>query len=181
MLQRFLDKLVNASSEHRSPLYKVVALIIGVLVFIGAVPALLFLAAQAAETRVLADLALRIKLAVGIACAAVGLAFALWTVLAMATSGKGTPVPLAPPRKLIVKGPYRLCRNPLQLGVIVYYFGIGLYFGSWAVGATMFVIGLILGSLYHKFIEEKELRLRFGDAYEEYRSKTPFLFPRLWS
>lgn len=180
-MQRLLEKLVGASSQERSTLYKVVAVIIGMLVFIGAIPALLFMIAQAAEARLLADLADRIQMVIAVACMAIGLAFALWTGITMAITGKGTPVPLVPPQKLIVRGPYRFCRNPLQLGVIVYYFGVGLYFGTWATAATMFLIGLVLGGLYHKLIEEKELRMKFGEEYEEYREKTPFLFPKLWS
>ncbi len=78
-------------------------------------------------------------------------------------------------------GPYALCRNPLQLGVILYYLGLGTYVGSLKIGLTMFFLGLILGSSYHKFVEEKELQLRFGEEYEEYRKKTPFLIPKLWT
>ena len=179
MLQPILDKLVKASSEQRSPLYKAVAVMIGLLVFIGAIPALLFYLGQAAETHLLARLAVRIQQIVAVVCIALGLGFALWTGLTMALAGRGTPVPLSPPHKLIVKGPYKYCRNPLQLGVITYYLGVGLYFGTWAVGAAMFAIGLILGAIYHKLVEEKELRLRFGEVYEEYKRRTPFIFPKL--
>jgi protein-S-isoprenylcysteine O-methyltransferase Ste14 len=34
-----------------------------------------------------------------------------------------------------------------------------------------------LGSAYLKLIEEKELLLRFGQDYEDYKKKTPFFFP----
>ena len=57
---------------------------------------------------------------------------------------------------------------------------MGTFFGSFAIGITMFVVGLILGSAYHKLVEEKELMAKFGREYEEYRSKTPFLIPKLW-
>ena len=43
----------------------------------------------------------------------------------------------------------------------------------------LFVVGVFLGSLYHKFIEEKELLVRFGDEYRKYKKKTPFLLPKL--
>ena len=35
--------------------------------------------------------------------------------------------------------------------------------------------------VYIKLIEEKEMRLRFGADYIEYRRQTPFLFPRFRS
>ena len=39
------------------------------------------------------------------------------------------------------------------------------------------VIGLALGTSYHRSIEEKELALRFGKEYEEYRKRTSFFIP----
>jgi protein-S-isoprenylcysteine O-methyltransferase Ste14 len=42
------------------------------------------------------------------------------------------------------------------------------------------MLGLILFSFYNKLVEEKELLLRFGKQYEEYKRKTPFLIPKLW-
>src|SRR5438552_3638333 len=34
-----------------------------------------------------------------------------------AVRGKGTPLPLDPPKKLVVEGPYRIVRNPMYWGV----------------------------------------------------------------
>jgi len=42
------------------------------------------------------------------------------------------------------------------------------------------ILGFIIGSTYHKFVEEKELLLRFGDDYIHYRNTTPFLIPQFW-
>jgi len=38
---------------------------------------------------------------------------------------------------------------------------------------------VFFGSIYHKFIEEEEVLLRFGEQYEDCRNETPFLIPRL--
>jgi len=46
------------------------------------------------------------------------------------------------------------------------------------IGLIMFFLILIVGTCYSKFIEEKELRMRLGLEYEEYKEKTPFLLPR---
>lgn len=108
-----------------------------------------------------------------------GLFFCAWTVASQWLVGKGTPVPIAPTQKLIVVGPYRLCRNPLQLGVVLYYLGIVTFLGSLTAGLFAFLAALIIGSLYHKFVEEKELLLRFGEDYKSYRTRTPFIFPRI--
>jgi len=41
---------------------------------------------------------------------------------------------------------------------------------------------VIIGALfilYLKKVEEKELEMRFGQAYTKYKTKTPFMIPRL--
>jgi protein-S-isoprenylcysteine O-methyltransferase Ste14 len=44
-------------------------------------------------------------------------------------------------------------------------------------GLVMLALGALLGTFYHKVIEEKELALRFGEECEEYRKRTSFLLP----
>jgi protein-S-isoprenylcysteine O-methyltransferase Ste14 len=61
---------------------------------------------------------------------------------------------------------------------MIMYFGMGAVADSTITGVTMFGLALILGTLYHRLIEEKELKRRFGAEYEEYRRRTPFLLPR---
>ena len=96
------------------------------------------------------------------------------------TIGRGTPVPLMATQKLIVQPPYTYCRNPMALGAIVMYLGVAILFGS--MGAAMLVL-LSAGGLltYIKRIEEKEMKIRFGQEYFEYKQRTPFLIPRFWN
>src|SRR4051812_10453821 len=54
--------------------------------------------------------------AAGILLVVVGAALALWCILTFALSGRGTPAPFDPPRRLVVAGPYRLVRNPMYVG-----------------------------------------------------------------
>ena len=177
---RIVEKLVGASKEERSPRYKIVAVLLGTLVFGLVVPALLFLVGHGAQEYILKDLSRMLEIIGGILCMGLGLLLLAWTLLTQVRIGKGTPVPLAPTQKLIVTGPYKMCRNPMKLGALLYYFGIGLYFGSLGIGLVMALIALVLGSSYHKHVEENELAQRFGDEYEEYRAKTPFFIPKLW-
>jgi protein-S-isoprenylcysteine O-methyltransferase Ste14 len=62
---------------------------------------------------------------------------------------------------------------------MIYYLGLGALFGSLKVGAVMLILTFVLGTCCHKFVEEKELLLRFGAKYEEYEAKTPFLVPKM--
>ncbi|MCP8310763.1 MAG: isoprenylcysteine carboxylmethyltransferase family protein [Candidatus Methylarchaceae archaeon HK01M] len=106
-----------------------------------------------------------------------GFLFSAWSVFVQFKIGKGTPIPTIPPKKLIVKGPYSYCRNPMGLGIFILYLGFGILTGSpSSIGFTILFMSLLLA--YYKFIEEKELEERFGQEYIEYRKKTPFLIPR---
>jgi len=67
----------------------------------------------------------------------------------------------------------------MALGVILYYLGLELAIGSVSMLAlaSLFAGGLVV---YVKRSEETELQRRFGERYLEYRSRTPFLVPKLW-
>ena len=115
---------------------------------------------------------------IGLVFMGAGWLFANWTVRVQFTVGKGTPIPLMATQKLIVKGPYMYCRNPMTLGTDLFYLGIAFWLGS----ISAFGLGLIypVGILiYIRLVEERELEKRFGSEYLEYRRNTPFLIPRL--
>jgi protein-S-isoprenylcysteine O-methyltransferase Ste14 len=108
-----------------------------------------------------------------------GWLFANWTVKVQFSIGKGTPIPLMATQRLIIKGPYTYCRNPMTLGTGIFYLGIAIWLGSIsAIGlGLVYPVGILI---YIKLIEEKELGDRFGPEYLDYKRCTPFLIPRLW-
>jgi protein-S-isoprenylcysteine O-methyltransferase Ste14 len=178
MMGKLVDSLVRMSGKPRSRAYKAAAVIFG-LVLVGAgVPALLYACAYGVEKYVLTPQWRLVELAIAWITIWLGVGVLGWSLFAQVRTGKGTPAHVAPPQKLIVSGPYRLCRNPIQLGAMIYYFGVGTRFGSMSIAVIMFLLTLLLGSLYHKLVEEKELLARFGEEYEEYKAKTPFLIPK---
>ncbi len=82
-------------------------------------------------------------------------------------------MPLMATQKLIVQPPYSYCRNPMALGAIVMYLGAAILFGS--IGAVALVmLGTALLLTYIKRVEEKEMEIRFGQQYLEYKQRTPF-------
>jgi protein-S-isoprenylcysteine O-methyltransferase Ste14 len=105
-----------------------------------------------------------------------GLLFSVWSCVAIFKIGRGTPAPLMPTQRLVVEGPYAYSRNPMTLGIMLFYLGLGLWVGSPSfIGlASLFIISVLA---YVKLVEEKELEERFGQEYVEYKRKTPFLFP----
>ncbi|HMB68821.1 MAG TPA: isoprenylcysteine carboxylmethyltransferase family protein, partial [bacterium] len=103
----------------------------------------------------------------GMILSGAGAVVVLWTVLAFALVGKGTPVPLDPPRRLVVVGPYRWVRNPMYLGAGAVLLGAAAYFRSWAVVAYC---AALLGAVAVFIVtyEEPTLRRLFGEEYEAY-------------
>ena len=110
--------------------------------------------------------------------AAAGLALGLWSIYAQVTIGRGTPVPMAPTQKLVVKPPFTYCRNPMTLGTFIAYLALPAWLGSWSALALVLTLTAAL-LLYIKLLEEKELEARFGQEYLEYKRTTPFFLPRL--
>ena len=120
-----------------------------------------------------------VNLVVGGLLIVLGMVFGLWSNYVQFTFGQGTPVPLMATQKLIVQPPYTYCRNPMALGAIAMYLGVAVLFGS--LGAVLLVLlGAVSLAVYIKLLEEKEMELRFGQDYLEYKRRTPFLVPRFW-
>jgi protein-S-isoprenylcysteine O-methyltransferase Ste14 len=103
----------------------------------------------------------------GIAIGSLGAALALSCVAVFARIGKGTPAPFDPPRRLVMRGPYRFVRNPMYIGAAFALAGAALFFTSLSLFA--FVCGFLL--VCHCFIliyEEPTLRHSFGQEYTAY-------------
>lgn len=92
--------------------------------------------------------------------------------------GKGTPVPIEPPTKLIVKGPYKYVRNPMYLNHLLMFFAIFLVFGHFLLILYVLLAWLGLNLLLVKW-EEPQLKKRFGDSYADYIQKVPRWFPKI--
>lgn len=114
---------------------------------------------------------------VGALLVVVGFSLGFWSNLVQVTRGRGTPLPVMPNQELVIDGPYRYCRNPMTLGAVLAYLGIGIAVGT-VVGTAM-VLGFA-GSLlaYLKRVEEGELAERFGEPYLAYKREVPFLISR---
>ena len=107
-----------------------------------------------------------------------GAAVALWCILTFAFIGRGTPAPFDPPRRLVIKGPYRFVRNPMYVGAGLALAGAALYYESWPV---LVYAGLFL-LLTHFFVvlyEEPTLRQTFGPEYEAYCHRVRRWWPSL--
>jgi hypothetical protein len=80
--------------------------------------------------------------------------------------------------KLVTAGPYGHVRNPLYVGNILMYTGIGVMGGIWWLP----LLGLIwFGFQYYMIVEREQdfLRREFGAEYQTYCENVPSFFPRL--
>jgi protein-S-isoprenylcysteine O-methyltransferase Ste14 len=97
----------------------------------------------------------------------IGALIALWCVLTFVFIGKGTPAPFDPPRKLVIRGPYRFVRNPMYIGAGMTLAGAALYYES----LSIFIYAVLFFLITHLFVvlyEEPTLQRTFGDEYEAY-------------
>jgi protein-S-isoprenylcysteine O-methyltransferase Ste14 len=92
--------------------------------------------------------------------------------------GQGTPAPWDPPKKLVVRGPYRYVRNPMITGALLLLLAEAMLLQSWPI-AIWLVLFFIGNSVYFPLVEEKGLEKRFGDAYRKYKANVPRWIPRL--
>jgi protein-S-isoprenylcysteine O-methyltransferase Ste14 len=113
----------------------------------------------------------------GVLLLAVGLALFTASLMKFATEGEGTLAPWDPPRRLVVRGPYRYVRNPMISGVLFVLFGEALIPLS-RPHFTWALIFLAMNFTYIPLVEETGLRQRFGDSYVEYCRHVPRLIPR---
>ncbi|MFA6980907.1 MAG: isoprenylcysteine carboxylmethyltransferase family protein [Ignavibacteriaceae bacterium] len=81
---------------------------------------------------------------------------------------------------LVINGPYAHVRNPLYVGNILIYFGLGIM--SFALFPYLQIIALAFFVFqYYEIIKEEEgfLREKFGNDFTEYYKNVPRIFPRL--
>ncbi|MCU7492278.1 MAG: methyltransferase family protein [Bacteroidota bacterium] len=81
---------------------------------------------------------------------------------------------------LVISGPFAHTRNPLYVGNILLYMGIGIM--SLALFPYLQIAAFVFFYLQYKFIineEETYLKKAFGAQYEEYYKNVPRFLPRI--
>jgi len=177
--EKLVNYLLRFSGKDYPIAYKMFSLLCGIIFFLIMLPAIFIFIGFLLKPYINWSLGFYPDILISVIFMIVGLLFLVWSAVTQWNKGKGTPAPNAPTRYLIAAGPYSLCRNPIQLGAMLYYLGVGILTGGLVVGVICFILGGIVGTLYHKLIEEKELLRRFGKEYLLYKEKVPFLVPRL--
>jgi protein-S-isoprenylcysteine O-methyltransferase Ste14 len=114
----------------------------------------------------------------GMVIGAIGAAVALWCIFTFATVGRGTPAPFDPPRRLVIRGPYRFVRNPMYIGAGLALASAALFYESLPLlgyAGLFFLATHVFVVLY----EEPTLRRTFGEEYEAYCRQVGRWWPRV--
>ena len=152
---------------------------LGGVVFVGGMPALMWLLSGRPR---LWPTASTVQALVAAVLILVGLAMSVWAIVYMRRKGDGNPMDafnheVAPRTKhLMTDGPYRLSRNPMLTGIFLYLIGCGVWLMKWQ--ATVFFVVFVLVMLLQVRSEEKRLRRDFGEEYEQYCRRTGRFFPK---
>lgn len=107
----------------------------------------------------------------------VGALLQLWCIILFQRVGKGTPSPAVPTNKLVTQGPYRLVRNPMNIGEVMVMLALAGWFASW----MLLVYAVLAWLAFHVFIvtfeEPRHLKV-FGGDYEEYKRSVNRWLPK---
>ena len=104
----------------------------------------------------------------GIALLAVGLVLNIWSDQIF-KKARTTVNPFERSSRLVTKGPYRLSRHPMYLGMVLILVGLGVVLGSAAPWAV--VPAFVLVAVKFMGVEEKAMEETFGQAYRDYRRR----------
>ncbi len=118
------------------------------------------------------------SLVIGFIVALIGEGFRLWGVSYAGSETRTTGD--VGGTYLVISGAFGHVRNPLYLGNILLYVGIGIM--SNALFPYLQIFALIFFYIQYRLIiiaEEKYLKSTFGKAYEKYYNSVPRLIPRI--
>jgi protein-S-isoprenylcysteine O-methyltransferase Ste14 len=115
---------------------------------------------------------------IGLVPIILGLVILIGFIWGFMAAGTGTPVLYDMPEEMIVRGSYRFVRNPMYVGGCLILLGQAILFKSF--GFLLYLAVLFL--LFHLlvvFIEERMLKEKFGESYQQYCKSVPRWIPRL--
>jgi protein-S-isoprenylcysteine O-methyltransferase Ste14 len=118
-----------------------------------------------------------VRVAGGVVIAA-GAAVLIGAFVQFAVEGLGTPAPVAPTGRLVVRGLYRYVRNPMYLAVLAIITGQALVLGRPVLLAYATAVGGAFAA-FVRWYEQPTLARRYGAQYEAYRRAVPGWWPRL--
>lgn len=180
-----MDKLMalflSFTRKSYSTSHKILSLLPGTLIFLVISPLFLFYIARYTSSYIPVTWPRIIEIFVASMSSLIALTYMSWGLLSLWIAGGGTPAPITPTKRLVTTGAYKLSRNPIELGTDLYFLSLGTIFDNLNTGILCLIMGMTMGYTYIKIIEERELKLRFEESYDDYLASTPLFLPKLFS
>jgi protein-S-isoprenylcysteine O-methyltransferase Ste14 len=107
---------------------------------------------------------------IGIVLVIVGLVFSFWAAILFGREGTELNPMSETNKKLVIRGPFLITRNPMYVGLVVTSLGIAVIVGS----LPMFLVPVLVfatANWGHIPFEEAKMRRQFGAAYDAYTGK----------
>lgn len=149
-------------------LREILGYLLGGLLFIGLLPTLMW---WVSGKPVVFPIAMY-RAILGALLMLIGLVLSVWSIVYMKRQGKGNPMDafeheIAPrTQHLMTDGPYRLNRNPMLTGTLIYLAGVAVWLWHWQAWLVLVVFFVIM--LIQVLSEERRLSRDFGNEYEMY-------------
>ena len=109
---------------------------------------------------------------VGCALCIAGLGFAVWARVALGRSW-GMPMTTHENPELVTSGPYRYVRHPIYTGMSAMVIGTALVLPAALLWTVLMIVYMISSARR----EERDMALRFPDAYPAYKQRSKMLVP----
>ena len=103
-----------------------------------------------------------------------GLFVAIWARRYLGRNWSGE-ITIKVEHELIRSGPYKLVRHPIYTGILIMYVGTAIVTGTWL--ALVGVALAVLAYVRKIRLEEANMRVAFGPAYEDYCRESQALVP----
>ena len=150
----------------------IIGYLLGLLIFVLGIPALMWMVSGRGWPYTPDSMVLCL---ISVVLAVCGLVLSIYSIVYMRVVGKGNPFDaygheVAPrTRHLMTSGPYRLCRNPMLVGIYVY--DVGILVWLWSVWPILIVIIEVFLLTLQVRSEEKRLEKDFGQEYIDYKKQ----------
>jgi protein-S-isoprenylcysteine O-methyltransferase Ste14 len=107
---------------------------------------------------------------IGVVLVIVGLVFSFWAAILFGREGTEINPISETNKKLVIRGPFLVTRNPMYVGLVVTSLGIAVIVGL----LPMFLVPMLVfatANWGHIPFEEAKMRRQFGAAYDAYTGK----------
>lgn len=153
-------------------LREIAGYMLGGLLFVLLIPAVMWLASGRPSIAPISVFMISVALLMMLG----GLAMSIWTIVYMRQRGKGNPMDafgheVAPrTQHLMTDGPYRINRNPMLTGTLLYLAGFVVLLCTWQAALVWLLFLAIM--MVQVISEEHRLHCDFGQEYDTYRRHT---------